>query len=157
MGTKMKVDINKLVLNLIIPHWRKIKIISWLYALAAPLRVLYVDLCRFRDDIEFRMQVNTQVCRLAAVLNNRFDPVGHSITITNSGDLELIYVAPASDHEEVYTDFYVADSSYYNEYEGYDFIVTVPAGIVLQEERSELEGLINYFKLVGKNARIIYL
>ena len=153
----MKVDINKLVLNLIIPHWRKIRIISWLYALGAPLRVIYADLCRFRDDIEFRMQVNTQVCRLAAILNNRFDPVGHGITIINSGDLELIYTSPASDHEEVYGDFYTADISYYDGYEGYDFIIIVPSGLVLPSEKSELEGLVNYFKLAGKIARIIYL
>lgn len=154
----MNIDVRKVILNLIIPHWRQNRLVAWLYALSAPLRILYTDLCRFRDDIEYKVRYNGQVCHLTKVLNDRFDPDQHQIQIIDAGGMDLLYACPAiALGDELYTDFYVADSSYYSSYSGYDFIVIVPGGLVLPTEEGELEALTNYYKLAGKTARIIYL
>ena len=153
----MNIDIKKLILNLIIPHWRWNRLVSYIYALAAPLRLLYADLCSFRDDINYKVKYNGQVCHLTKVLNDRFDPSVHGIQVIPAGGLERTYIAPRADNKEVYTSFYVASRAYYSDYSGYDFIVLVPNGLLLESEKSELSGLLNYYKIAGKTPCIIYL
>ena len=148
----MFLDFRHIVLNLLPPHWRKDKIIAWMYALVSPLRLNHSAWQRWANDVRYRLSHTGQVCKLEKVLNEVFDPVNKGIVIMNTGGLDLVFVAPASDNGEVYTDFYIAGSQWYEFYIGYNFIVLVPGDVAFDE--GQMRGLLNYYKLVSKNYKI---
>ena len=53
-------------------------------ALVTPLETLQRDNNRYRNDTEERLRRSGQVCRLRALLNDHFDPVGRDIYITDA-------------------------------------------------------------------------
>lgn len=54
-------------------------------AVVSPVGMLYTELMRFRDDMNYRMRHNGQTCHLRAVLNDRFDSQLRRIRITDGG------------------------------------------------------------------------
>lgn len=160
----MDIDVLQLNRDIAPPEQRTTKILAYFDSLASPLSTTWSQFVAFRNNINYKVAHNCQVARIEKVLNDRFDPGYHTIYLLNSGGLELIYFSPAIVLDEVYfapateagLEVYFADASLYEGYLGYDFIVMVPAGLISESDEKEMRGLLNYYKLAGKNYRILY-
>jgi hypothetical protein len=155
----LQIDIKKLVLWLVPEFIRKNNTLLLLYAFTLTVRNLYNSFQRFVQDKLYRLNHNSQVCYLRAVLNDRFDLIERRILITDFEGIERIYFWPDNALRDVnfgVTQYFWPESAYADS--GIDFTVKIPAGVaVTASEMARLQSQINEYKLPGKNYNIIRL
>lgn len=152
-----KLDFKKLVIWLT-PQWlRKSTILLLLQVFIMPVRDLFDSLNRFVDAKLYRLNHNSQVCYLRAVLNDKFDFFQRRILIGDFEGRERIYFWPQADRRDVNfenTQFFWPDSAYADS--GVDFTVKIPEGVAFnQSEMARLNAEIREYKLPGKNYNIV--
>lgn len=163
--SKYDVNLRKLVL-LLLPTFHRRPLLSALaYCIIAPLRSLYVQFLSLRNDSNYRLEHNGQVCYLRAVLNDIFDAGKRRITIT---DYELIISAGKTiyarelDNETIITQREAMNPLIVNRrgfvgVSGLDFMVNLPLDMKGSVDEVRLRAIVNMYKLVSKRYIINYI
>lgn len=158
------VNLKRLAL-LTLPTWLRRPLCGALiYAGVSPLGRLLQALRRFRNETDYRLSHNGQVCKLRAVLNDEFDPTERRIFIEES-EMEGSMEGSRIWHREtgrwrmvplrsggavsIHRDGFSGTS-------GYDFWVTVPAELQGGGFELRLRGVVNMYKLASKRYAISY-
>lgn len=142
------VDFKKLAFYALAPMFRKIRRVSILWSILAPLEII-------SREILYKMQHNSQVVYLEKMLNEYFSVPGYDNQLHEStktvyiGDVPQApkyYFYQPADNQPLYMGLlYVGGGTGPNNYK---FIVNVPVGYAFVEEKLRAE--INYYKLAGK-------
>jgi len=148
-----ELDIKKLAVLLMPTFLRRTAHIKWLWMLVKPLEDIFYQWQQFRTDNIYKLNHNSQVCRLRKVLNDYFDPIERRIIIIDGYDYERQYLFTEVEQQPVYlgTMYLYRDSDYSDA--GYDFIVLAPPEL-LDKDNYEMHALIDYYKLAGKRYNI---
>ena len=143
---------------------RQAKLIAYVQALLSPLVGLHYDWRQYREQNIYKLNHSWQVCSMRGALNDRFDTEQRRIYI-NDGDIHnafYIYTEAEAIHKNMYTETELNAGAtpiwLYNENElsgtAADFTVYVPLEI-FNKQLYEVIGLIDFYKLAGKNYKII--
>ncbi len=157
-----------IILNLPV-FLRKIRSIKLLEVFFKPVVLLHLEFLEFRRQALYKVNHNSQICYLQAVLNDSFDNVQRRIIIRNAILKQPVWFYEPEEQKEVW--FYEPEANkpvyFYEESEflgdGADFLVLVPIDLKptnTQEEiafKIKMEGLIDYYKLYVKNYLIIWV
>ncbi len=153
-------DINKAILWLIPSRLRTTFNVAWLKALASPLITQYNSLITYRTAVQYKLNHNSQVCYLEAVLNDTFDVDERRIYIGDAGGESVTLLQRDTDLEPVILnddeseDVLIIHND--SAYDGgnYDFIVYIPYTFS-DAELYRLKALVNYYKLAGKRFDVV--
>lgn len=83
MDRFFRINIKRLALLLLPTFYRRPLLAALTYAAVAPLQQLHTRFMRWKADTDSRLACNGQVCRLEALLNDRFDPGERRITLSD--------------------------------------------------------------------------
>lgn len=78
-----RINFKRLALLLLPTFYRRPLLAAVAYAAVMPLQQLHTRFMRWKADTDSRLACNGQVCRLEALLNDRFDPGARRITLTD--------------------------------------------------------------------------
>lgn len=148
---------------------RKLKTISWLKILFKPIVRIHLEFLAFRHESLYKVNHNSQICYIQAVLNDSFDNVLRRIIIRNAIIKEPLWFYEPEENKPVL--FYEPNDNkpvYFreeNEFlgDGADFLVLVPIDLKptnTQEENAfmiKMRGQIDYYKLFVKNYIILWV
>ena len=148
---------------------RRVKTVKWLEVLFKPIIWLHIEFLAFRTQALYKVNHNSQICYLQAVLNDSFDNVQRRIIIRNAILKQPVWFYEPEEQKEVW--FYEPEANkpvyFYEESEflgdGADFLVLVPIDLKPSNATEEIafkikmEGLIDYYKLYVKNYLIIWV
>mgnify|MGYP000252482231 FL=1 len=71
--------------------YRKPLIAAFAQSMVQGVNIVYGNFMRWRQDKQYRLSHNGQVCYLRAVLNDQFDPIERRITITDgTANMDLL-------------------------------------------------------------------
>lgn len=160
MTNIFNIDYDVLVQLLVRAKLRGANVLLVLKSLAAPVKRLYDQFSAFRTVNLYYLEHNSQVCKMEAVLNDRFDQALRRITILDGEDLEPLYVFQEPELHPLYA-FQESENQALYLYQqsqtdiGVDFIVKVPATVSF--DVIELKALVNYYRLPSKHNYIIEL
>ncbi|PCI11858.1 MAG: hypothetical protein COB73_00700 [Flavobacteriaceae bacterium] len=147
---------------------RQPKTIAYLQSLIQPMINLYNEFIDYKVISLYKMNHNSQVCYLRAVLNDSFDFHLRRIIIQNARILEPNWLYHPADNKPKFI-YSEADNSPQYLYDpnsfigdGVDFVVIVP--LVLKPStqleiirfETKMKGLLDYYKLYSKNYSIKY-
>lgn len=115
------------------------------------LRDSYDKFLAYRDSALYRLNHNSQVCYLQAVLNDYFDYTLRRIRILDFSSFGAIFFWVDTDTSHV---VFMGDDSpvfFYNDDVGIDFTVQIPTGVATDDSTiAHLKALVNFYKLAGK-------
>lgn len=115
---------------------------------------------RYRDDTDYRLSHNGQVCYLRAVLNDKFDPVLRRITIEDIGILPETIIHRRSTGLFLLLKHRPEDIILHRRgfggYNSYDFTVVLPAALRASVNEARLHAVINTYRLAGKRYTLSY-
>lgn len=162
-------DWNHFVISNLPFEERKPKTIKWLNVILKPIVRLHIEFLAFRNQALYKVNHNSQICYLQAVLNDSFDNVQRRIIIRNAILKQPVWFYEPEEQKEVW--FYEPEANkpvyFYEESEflgdGADFLVLVPIDLKPSNATEEIafkikmEGLIDYYKLYVKNYLIIWV
>jgi hypothetical protein len=148
---------------------RKTKTIKFLEVIFKPIMWLHLAFLEFRTQALYKVNHNSQICYLQAVLNDSFDSTQRRIIIRNAILREPLWFYEPEENRPVL--FYEESDNkpvYFREEiefvgDGADFLVLVPIDLKptnTQEENAliiKVEGQINYYKLFVKNYIILWV
>jgi len=149
------IDYNKLILWLLPDFKRKSNQYAWLKSLCAPVLRLHGIFLKNRDANLYKINHTPQVFSLQKVLNDRFDTAQRRIYITDGYTKDRYYIyTNAEDKPKTLGTITLHNRSDYSD-TGVDFIVWVPAGVVLSvSDNYEMKSLIDFYKLASKRYTI---
>jgi hypothetical protein len=144
----------------------KPKTIKWLNVILKPIVRLHIEFLAFRNQALYKVNHNSQICFLQAVLNDSFDNIQRRIIIRNAILREPLWFYEPEENKPVV--FYEPEDNkpvYFREEtefigDGADFTVIVPDDIVPIDTQdfdifiAKMKGLIQYYKLFVKNGII---
>ena len=151
------------LLNWLLPEvLRKPKLLAFMKALVYPINLLHNDLLRFKKQKEYQLSINSQVCRLQALLNDRYDSFNRRLYIDDGQLGNEVYVF--TDAEDSPLGLFTAAENnpvdVYNDYELHgtaaDFIVFIPNALNGSININDLVSLVNQNKLPGKKWQVQY-
>lgn len=163
------IDFDRLVTNLQLTFLRKPFLLIFAKCLVSPIVSLYVAFLNFRIDSLYKLNHNSQVVYMQAMLNDSFDNELRRIRIANAVieqpiwvyeplDDEPLFVYEASDNAPVYLrelfEFFGG---------GNDFIVQVPMELkptppeALEAYLIKMSAKVDYYKLYSKNYSILFI
>lgn len=96
------VNWRKLLLWLIPTPLRKLYLLQWLIAITWPLQRLFNQLLSFRDFTLYWLGINSQVCYLEKMLNDRYDPILRRIYIERPPSFDPTYIFLSAELKPVY-------------------------------------------------------
>lgn len=148
---------------------RRIKTVKWLEALFKPIIWLHIEFLAFRTQALYKVNHNSQICYLQAVLNDSFDNIQRRIIIRNATLREPLWFYEPEENKPVV--FYEPEDNkpvYFREEsefigDGADFLVLVPIDLKptnTQEENAlliKMKAQIDYYKLFVKNYIILWV
>ena len=159
------IDYNRLIAIMLPSSLRKPLVFGLLRAAVAALQTLYEEFCEARDEHNFRLTHNGQVCYLQAALNAKFKSSYGTILILSAiRDGEWLYaiaedgtgitkaISESNDDDEqdvplVYSE--LALNSAQNE-----FIVSVPSDLY-DTMLDSIKAFVDQYKLVSKRASYV--
>lgn len=153
-------DIDEFVLQYIPPFLRKAKLVAFLRSLVAPLvSFRYTLVTAIYPDLERRARYSSQVIVFEKLLNYEFQYLNHEITIDSDPDTDHVYTHGVIENNPLYLSNSSENSPVYlknhPEYQSpWDFTVRVPQHL-FNTELPRLKAIINKYKLIGTNYRII--
>lgn len=115
---------------------------------------------RYRDDTDYRLSHNGQVCYLRAVLNDKFDPVLRRVTIEDIGILPEtiihrrttgLFLLFKHRPEDI-----ILHRRGFGGYESYDFLIVIPAQLRGVINETQLRAVTDTYKLAGKRYTLSY-
>ena len=148
---------------------RRVKTVKWLEVLFKPIIWLHIEFLAFRIQALYKVNHNSQICYLQAVLNDSFDNVQRRIIIRNAILREPLWFYEPEENKPVL--FYEESDNkpvYFREEsefigDGADFLVLVPIDLKptnTQEENAlliKMKAQIDYYKLFVKNYIILWV
>jgi hypothetical protein len=126
---------------------RKSKMRALLRAFLSPLIGLHNRFVSFKTDVDFQLKVNSQVCKLAWGLNERFDSILRRIRIIDNANNQIDYIFLDSENRPLYLPNFLGS----NEYE---FEVRCP--LSLKGVEKDIKAFLNIYKLPSKRYIITY-
>jgi hypothetical protein len=145
-------DFKKLTVLHLPTFLRTSVMISWVQSLSAPLVNLHYDFSMNRKNNLYNLAHNGQVCKLRAVLNDRFDASLRRIYIDDGNKYQRQYIYTDGEQKPKYLGtIYLYNDSEYDD-SGVDFTVWIPGD--LQYNDYEIRALINFYKLASKRYKI---
>lgn len=156
------VNFKELILLLLPTFLRKPVMVAFTQTAAEPVIAVKFTFDDFRNDVNYRLYHNGQVCYLRAVLNDYFDPVLRRITITdaaNDMNLSAVYLRSESRFlmmpQRQSGGAIILNRRGFSGTTGYDFTVNVPSELADQNDR--ITAITNAYKLVSKRYSINYI
>ncbi len=147
------IDFNNVVVWLLPRRIRTVFNITYLKALISPIVDIYNRFHEYRNDVNYKLAHNSQVCYLEAALNDAFDTIDRRIYLSESGGETVTLINRDTDGEAliVHDDdnggiVIHNDSAYFGG--SYDFIVNIPYQFT-EAELHRLKALVEYYKLPG--------
>lgn len=148
---------------------RRVKTVKWLEVLFKPIIWLHIEFLAYRTQALYKVNHNSQICYLQAVLNDSFDNVQRRIIIRNAILREPLWFYEPEENKPVL--FYEESDNkpvYFREEsefigDGADFLVLVPIDLKptnTQEENAlliKMKAQIDYYKLFVKNYIILWV
>jgi hypothetical protein len=148
---------------------RRVKTVKWLEVLFKPIIWLHIEFLAFRTQALYKVNHNSQICYLQAVLNDSFDNIQRRIIIRNATLREPLWFYEPEENKPVV--FYEPEDNkpvYFREEsefigDGADFLVLVPIDLKptnTQEENAlliKMKAQIDYYKLFVKNYIILWV
>lgn len=148
---------------------RRVKTVKWLEVLFKPIIWLHIEFLAFRTQALYKVNHNSQICYLQAVLNDSFDNIQRRIIIRNATLREPLWFYEPEENKPVV--FYEPEDNkpvYFREEsefigDGADFLVLVPIDLKptnIQEENAlliKMKAQIDYYKLFVKNYIILWV
>ena len=152
--SRYDINMKRLALAVLPPKLRTASVAGLCYSMTAPLNSMVARAVRCREDAEYRLTHNGQVCRLRAAANDKFDPTERRIEIEDaegtSGvtiwrrDEDRHRMARKRDSGEALTVYRRGKSG-----GGADFVVKLNGVALDEDETRQLEALINAYKTAG--------
>src|SRR5690554_4187701 len=149
----------RLVKMLILPAVNKPTLLAFINSVLAPIRTNYDAFLSFKEDAEYRVQHNGQICFLQKMLNDQFDNSLRRIRVQNVKPKERLWFYLPEDDKPVFfynevdhPVYFYNPEDYYNEF---DFEVLIPS--VLTSKINQMTVQINYYKIYSKNYQILQL
>lgn len=154
-----RINYKRLVLLLLPTMLRKPVIAAFLEAMTTPVSGLYTRFLSFTDDVRYRLNHNSQVCYLEAVLNDAFDFTERRIYITDAEILEWTrFLWLESEDKPVMLEtgeIFILNSERFIGADSLDFVVNVPVSLNLSEnDYNRMHALLRYYKLASKRYNI---
>lgn len=158
-----KIDYNRLVRLLLPTMLRKPIIQSFLDAMVTPVKTLYNAFNSYRKEADYKLNHNSQICYLQAVLNDSFDSDNRRIYIGDAPIEEWSrflwkesedrpIMLPKNDET---SDAFMLQSERFIGANSLDFIVYAPNALNLNKnDLIKMNALIRYYKLAGKRYEI---
>ncbi len=134
------------------------KVFALLKALVSPISSLHGLFISFRKQKLYDLSINSQVCRLEKLLNDKFDSVQRRIYITDGEKSKRKYIFKRSELVPlpVYLDAESNPTFIYKDAEittiTYHFIVNVPLGIKYKE--AVINSLLNTYRLPSRKYKL---
>ena len=162
-------DWNHFVISNLPFEERKPKTIKWLNVILKPIARLHIEFLAFRDQALYKVNHNSQICYLQAVLNDIFDNTQRRIIIRNAILREpLWFYEPEENKPVLFYEEIDGKPVYFREEsefigDGADFLVLVPIDLKPTNTREEIAFLIrmkaqlDYYKLFVKNYKILWV
>lgn len=162
-----KNDWQTFVINNLPIKERKRITIKWLNVVIKPIVRLHLEFLSFRNQALYKVNHNSQICYLQAVLNDNFDNIQRRIIIKNAIIKAPVWFYEPQENKPV---LFYEDSDnkpvYFREEEelltdGADFTVIVPIDIVPLNTIDKnaflvkMQGLLFYYKLYVKKGIIV--
>lgn len=149
------INFNRLALAIVPLKLRQPLLMNFLYVMLTGVRKAAAVFSTYREDTDYRLTHNGQVCYLRAVLNDRFDWSQRRITIEDiaEGEGTILYrrelfrflMTPVIINKRAFTG---SDSV--------DFAVVVPVALRGAFVEEQMRALIDTYKLASKRYTIIY-
>jgi len=169
MDNVYSINWRNFIINNIPVDLRKVRTVNWLLVIFKPIMWLHLAFLEFRTQALYKVNHNSQICYLQAVLNDSFDSTQRRIIIRNAILREPLWFYEPEENRPVL--FYEESDNkpvYFREEiefvgDGADFLVLVPIDLKptnTQEENAliiKVEGQINYYKLFVKNYIILWV
>ena len=88
MATSNLYDVNfKRLALLLLPTFRRRPLTAAVaYAAVSPLQYLHTQFILWKQNTDYRLRHNGQVCYLRGLLNDLFDPIDRRITVTDNAE-----------------------------------------------------------------------
>ena len=141
------VKIKRLALLLLPTALRKPLVAAFMQSAVQGCSVLHGEFMRWRDDKDYRLWHNGQVCHLRAVLNDTFDQTERRITVDDedSGGLRGARLFTRDINRRGYGGV-----------SGFDFWVSVPYALMGKIDETRLAAVVSTYKLASKRWSINY-
>lgn len=161
---KYDISVKRLALLLLPTFWRRPLFAALAYAAVSPLQALHTRFMQWRQDADYRLRYNGQVCHLRAVLNDLFDPGERRITITdnaeNVGNITLhtrdatrsVLLPRRASGRAV-----ILNRRGYGGVSGVDFWVNLPLDLFGRVDLAQVKAVVNTYKLSSKRFSINFI
>ena len=161
-----QIDWSKFINDLLLIELRKPSLKAFLNAVLKPIKNNHTEFLTYRLNALYRVQHNSQIVYIEAVLNDEFDSTFRRIRIQNVVLRDALFFYEPEENKEVFfynpedmmpKYFYNADDFQGN---GVDFVVCVPPILRPNNAQDEnafltkMRGLTDYYKLYAKNYEI---
>lgn len=161
---KYDVNIKRLALLLLPTFWRRPLFAAVTYAAVSPLQSLHTRFMRWRQETDYRLRYNGQVCHLEAVLNDMFDPGERRITITDSAenvgyislhhrDADRSVLLPLRGSGRIV----LLNRRGYGGVSGFDFWVNLPISLYGDIDLAQVKAVVDTYKLASKRFSINFI
>lgn len=155
--------IKRLALLLLPTAYRKPLIAAFVQSMAQGVNIVYGNFMRWRQNKQYRLSHNGQVCYLRAVLNDQFDPIERRITITDTTanmdllilycrDIDMAALVPSRGADNSMTLYRRGSDD-----SGYDFWVNIPIALYNTVDMERLKAIVSTYKLASKRFSINYI
>lgn len=169
MNNVYNINWRKFIIENLEVDLRRVKTVKWLEVLFKPIIWLHIEFLAFRTQALYKVNHNSQICYLQAVLNDSFDNIQRRIIIRNATLREPLWFYEPEENKPVV--FYEPEDNkpvYFREEsefigDGADFLVLVPIDLKptnTQEENAlliKMKAQIDYYKLFVKNYIILWV
>jgi hypothetical protein len=153
------------VVQLLAPILRKSKLMAWSKVIVEPVKVMYDEFVLYRLMMIKKLRLNGQTIIMENLLNDLFDETDRGITIETAFDIvPAVYISqPGAEFATapIYVGqhfepppVYLGQPSEYGV--NYDFIVTVPLGILTSNQETQLKYIVFKYKLLSKKPFFVY-
>ncbi len=160
--TRYDINYNRLALAIVPLKLRKSLLMNILYVMVSGVRRAAAIFTTYREDTNYRLSHNGQVCYLRAVLNDRFDWQDRRITIEDvepeegtilyRRSLNRFLMAPKRSTGQAI----ILNKRAFSGSNSVDFTVVVPAALRGTFNEAQMKALVDTYKLASKRYTITY-
>lgn len=155
------IDYKKLVIWLLPKPIRKPVHVLWLMALLSPLTMFYNLFLAFRTSVLYFLDIDSTVCKLQKLLNDRYDSQLRRIVIVDGAEFDPVFIYQREENKPVFL-YQKAENKpayLYTKAETgattVDFVIKVPVFVVI--DVSEVQALVRRFKLPSKTFKVQFV
>lgn len=149
-----KIDFDRLILLLLPTFLRKPVLFGYLRALVSPIVSLHYNWSQMRERNLVKLSYNSQKCYLRKALNDYYDQDARRITIVDVPVLDENFLYQPSENLDYYLDTMWLDLDYSYQGETVDFVVYVPADVLIAKQ-NEIIATLEFYKLAGKTYKLL--